>query len=171
VRHLLDKRNQGTEKAVYKISNMLSIVGMGMLLGLAVLDTVDVICRYFLSKPIVGTLEISEILLPGIVFFGWPYTQARKGHVAVRFVVDRFPLRAQVFVDLLSYLLMLIFLSLIVWRGIVTAISYWHSNRWIAVINVPIYPFQLFVSLGASVFCIVMFFQMCHLLTQIRKRN
>ena len=166
-----EKKIPAIEKAIYNISNTFGNIGIGMLLALVSLDTADVIFRYFFSKPIVGTLEISEILLPGIVFFGWSYTQARRGHVAVRFVVDRFTPRVQQAIDLVASLLMFIFLALVVWRGIETAISYWHSNRWIAVLNVPIFPFQLFVPLGAFVFCLVLITQVLDLLTELRKGN
>jgi TRAP-type C4-dicarboxylate transport system permease small subunit len=159
------------EKWVLGLSTVFSFIAMGLLLVLATLDSADVIGRYSLNMPIQGTLEISEILLAGVVFFGWGYTQSIRGHVSVSFLVSRFPRRVQAIVDFMTSLLMLILLALIVWQGTETAVSYWQSNRLITTIEWPLYPFQLFVPIGALAFCLVLIIQMLHLLTGFKKED
>jgi TRAP-type C4-dicarboxylate transport system permease small subunit len=169
VRRLPWDRALTIEKCILAISKISRSIGMGILLGLALLDTADVIGRYFLNMPITGTQEVSEILLAGIVFFGWGHTQALKRHVAVTFVVSRFPRRLQAIMDLSVSFLMLLFLGLIMWQGIETAMSYRHSNRMIPILNIPIYPFQLFVPFGCLVFCLVLITQIFRLSAEIGK--
>ena len=166
---MLHKKAGAVEKGIQNTSNILSFIGMGMLLVLMVLGTADVIGRYLFNKPITGTLEISEILMAGMVFFGWPYTQAVMGHVRVDLIVSRFPRRAQALTDFISTLLALALFSLIVWRGIETAISYWHSNRTIDILYIPIFPFQLFVPFGAFFLCLVLIIQLLHSIAEMRK--
>jgi TRAP-type C4-dicarboxylate transport system permease small subunit len=160
---MASKKIYSIEKYIGGISDIFSYIAMGMLLGLMFLGAVDVIGRYFFASPIMGTLEVSEILLAGVAFFGWGYTQSIKGHVTVKIIVSHFSHKVQVILDLLNSLLMFFLLGLILWQGVDTAISYWRSNRWIAVIDVPIFPFQLFVPLGALAFCLVLIVQIVHL--------
>ena len=166
---MTSKKILSIEKLIGVLTSIFSYIAMGMLLGLMFLGAVDVIGRYFFRSPIIGALEISEILLAGVAFFGWGYTQAIKGHVTVKIIVSRFSHKAQVILDFSNSLLMLLLLGLILWQGIETAISYWRSNRWIAVINVPMFPFQLFVPIGALVFCLVLMVQIVHLFSGMRK--
>src|SRR4030042_3383585 len=124
---------------------------MNVLLGSA-----DVIGRYLLNKPISGTFEITEILLAGIVFFGFAYTQRVKGHVAINLVYSRFPNKLKVIVGLLNSIVLICIFVLILWQGIVTAISQWQQHREISNLGLPHFPFQLFVPVGALAMCLVL---------------
>jgi TRAP-type C4-dicarboxylate transport system permease small subunit len=160
---------QALEKTIRNTGNILCAIGMGMLLVLMLLGAGDVIGRYLFNKPVTGTMEVSSILLAGIVFFGWAYTQAVGGHVKVEIFFSRFPPLVQTAVSLLTLFISLILFSLITWQGARMAMIYWKAGRLIDVIYVPIAPFQLFVSLGALVLCLELAIQLLHLLPQVRK--
>ena len=55
----------------------------------------EVMMRYVFNSPIPGHLEVSELLMPIIVFLGLSYTQATHGHVGMDLVLDSLPPRAQ----------------------------------------------------------------------------
>ncbi|NJM28169.1 MAG: TRAP transporter small permease subunit, partial [Pseudanabaena sp. RU_4_16] len=48
----------------------------------------EVLMRYGFNSPIPGHLELSELLMPIIVFLALSYTQATHGHVGMDFLLD-----------------------------------------------------------------------------------
>jgi TRAP-type C4-dicarboxylate transport system permease small subunit len=54
-----------------------------VLFAMMALTCVDVVGRYFLSKPIYGGFEITEMLLAALIFCGLPLVTLRGEHVTV----------------------------------------------------------------------------------------
>jgi TRAP-type C4-dicarboxylate transport system permease small subunit len=48
----------------------------------------EVLMRYVFNSPIPGHLELSELMMPVIVFLALSYTQATHGHVGMELVLD-----------------------------------------------------------------------------------
>jgi TRAP-type C4-dicarboxylate transport system permease small subunit len=48
----------------------------------------EVMMRYAFNSPIPGHLELSELMMPVIVFLGLSYTQATNGHVGMELVLE-----------------------------------------------------------------------------------
>tara|TARA_R110002020_G_scaffold459632_1_gene677727 strand:+ start:9397 stop:9900 length:504 start_codon:yes stop_codon:yes gene_type:complete len=62
-----------------------------MLFALMMLTCVDVLGRYFFNHPVYGGLELTEILLAGMIFFTLPLVSYRSEHV----VIDLFTLPSE----------------------------------------------------------------------------
>ncbi len=140
-----------------------------MLAVLMLLGAFDVIGRYVFNRPITGAFEISEVLLAGVLFFGWAYTQATRGHIRVNILVRRFSARGQALTDLINSVLGLVLFSVITWQAALIAIAYWETNRIIDVIMVPLAPFRMFVSVGAFFLCLEFIVQILQSLSEMRK--
>jgi TRAP-type C4-dicarboxylate transport system permease small subunit len=76
-------------RAVDKISKAFSHVAMFALFGMMMLGTADVAGRYLFNKPIIGALEIFEMLLPLLILFSMADTQSIDGHLTAG-VIDFF---------------------------------------------------------------------------------
>lgn len=142
-----------------------------MLFALLILGTSDVLGRYFFNRPITGTREISSILVVGIVVFGWAYVQSKKGHVKIDFVVSRFPSRAQVITELVVSFISLAVFGTIVWQSAVIAMRHWEMGYLVSVIQIPIAPFQLLVTLGALTLCLEYIYEIISLSHKISKEG
>ncbi|GAJ22377.1 unnamed protein product, partial [marine sediment metagenome] len=94
--------------------------------------------------------------------------QTAKAHVSVDLFIRRLPPRARAISDLATTFLALVLFSLIAWQGVVTAKLYHDAGRLIYVIHWPLAPFQLFVSLGALVLCLVFIMEMIQLFRQMK---
>jgi TRAP-type C4-dicarboxylate transport system permease small subunit len=140
-----------------------------MLMGLMLLGAGDVIGRYVFNRPITGALEIGQILMGGVVLFGWAYTQARRGHIRVEIVIARLPPRLRAILDFATLLLALALFSLIMWQSVVIALASRKHHELIPTVNIPAYPFLLFVLPGAFFLCLEFIIQMVHLIPQIRR--
>ena len=157
------------EKATHSMSNILVHVSMGMLLIMMLLGFADVFGRYLLNRPIIGTLEVFEILLPGIVLFSLAHAQRGKAHIAVDVFSSRFPSRVRAVVGLVINLWAILFFAVVVWRSILIAILHWNTGRTISNISVPIYVVDLFIPVGALAICLVLICELFHFLKKTRK--
>ena len=144
------------EKVIVPISNILLYIGMGMLLAMMLLGFADVFGRYLLNRPITGTLEIFEILLPGIVLFGLAHAQRAKAHIAVDVFYSRFPPRLRAVVGFAINLWAILFFAIVTWRATLIAILHMHTGRRISNIAVPIYLVDLFIPIGTLAICLVL---------------
>lgn len=62
-----------------------------VLFALMLLTTGDVLGRFLFNMPIVGTVELTQLMLAGLVFLALPVVSWREGHIAVDLVDTIFP--------------------------------------------------------------------------------
>jgi TRAP-type C4-dicarboxylate transport system permease small subunit len=65
------------------ISPALGALAATVLFAMMVLTCTDVIGRYFLSQPVYGAFEITEMLLAALIFAGLPLVTLRNEHITV----------------------------------------------------------------------------------------
>ena len=164
-----EQRQRRFKKVIHATSSILMYVSTGLLLVMLLLGTTDVLGRYFFNKPVSGTQEIFEILLPGIVLLGWAYAQRSKSHVAVDIIYDRFPPRLKTIVTLSMTCLAMVIALLIMWQGMLLSISYFQMGRLIRNINVPIFIPRLLVPIGAFALFLVLISDFYDSIQEIRK--
>ena len=153
------------------MNSALKYVCVGLLLFMMGLGTVDVIGRYLFNNPILGTLEVFEILLPAIVLLGLGYTQEKRGHVTMELLVTQLSPRTKTILEIATNGCALIISVLILWRGWILTILYWRMGRTIPTLDVPMFLPQLFVPLGALVLSLVLMVQMLENIIQLKKGN
>ncbi len=158
-------------KTVRRINSALRYLCMGLLFFMMALGTVDVFGRYLFNKPILGTLEVFEILLPAIVLLGLGYTQEKKAHVTMEIVISHLSSRTQTILGLFTSGCALVISALILWRGWLLVISFWQMGRTIPTIGVPMFLPQLLVPIGAFTLCLVLIVQMLQYITQFGKKE
>jgi TRAP-type C4-dicarboxylate transport system permease small subunit len=101
-----------TERATLWLARA-SAVGLALM---TVLTFFDVIGRYFFNSPIVGTVEVTELLMGLIVYLGIGYTTITHGHIRVDIVITHLPSRLQAVLDVITLAISIIFAVLIFWR-------------------------------------------------------
>jgi TRAP-type C4-dicarboxylate transport system permease small subunit len=143
-------------KFVYPLSRTLNSIGAWSLMGITLLTGVDVFLRYFFSRPIKGTYELTELVLCVMVFFGLAYTAANKGNVSVPLVVTRLPQHARAVVDSIGSFLGMGLVFVMAWRGFVQAQIYWQQNLTSAILHFPIFPLLFVVALGCAVLFLIL---------------
>lgn len=137
-----------------KASKALCFLSAVMLMMLMLIGAVDVIARYLLSSPIKGSLGLSEVLLVGVVFFAWAYTESVDGNVKVEIFYTQFRPRTQCIAGAFKKLIALVIFAIMTWQSLLKAAASMDSKEIIDVLDIPAYPFQLFVTLGVGVLCL-----------------
>jgi TRAP-type mannitol/chloroaromatic compound transport system permease small subunit len=125
-----------------------------MLVALMAIGVVDVIGRYLIGMPMKECYGLSEVLLVGIVFFSWPYTQSIGGNVKVEFFYERFHPWTQSALGVISSVIAIFIFGIMAWQSALKALDSMEFGEIIDVIMVPVYPFQFFVTVGVIFLCL-----------------
>ena len=99
----------GVRRATAAITGTLLLVLTGVTL-------VDVLGRYFLSSPLPGATELTEMLVMAIVFTGLPAICLDDGHITVDLFTARLRGRADGVQTLLSRLVVAAMLAVVAWQ-------------------------------------------------------
>lgn len=105
-----------------------------------ILTSVDVFMRYVLNAPIVGAFEITEVMMPILIFAALPLVSGHDGHVTVEFGELLIGRRLLHWVDTAAQLacaLLLLGASLLLWQRAARVAE----NRDVtAILGLPILP-------------------------------
>lgn len=137
-----------------------------MMLGMMFVGATDVIGRYAFNHPIRGALEFQQIMMGGIALLSLGYTQYLKSHIKIDVITQKYPSFAREAVEIIALMVGTIMFFLIAWQGAKIAIQVAYEGRMLENIRLPLFPFLLFVPLGASVFC---FESICQLYERFKK--
>ena len=119
---------------------------------------VHVLARYVLRKPLMGAVEITQILLVVTAFLAIPYTEVRKQHVTFDEVVMRFPRRLRAMTIGVMYFLVGIYALVTAWQEALLAVSYAvPSMRVTDVLKIPIAPAMFIIAIGSLLWGIELF--------------
>lgn len=159
------------EKVVKYTGNTFTGFGGVMFMALMFLGAGDVIGRYLFNKPIMGTMEASEIMMAGIVLLSWAYTQRTGGHVRVELFISRYSTRLKAIANFLTTFLALILFSVIVWKSFEIAMKFLGEHRVFQTLPGPSAPYHFFVPIGAFLLCLQFIVQMWRLIPRMRKAD
>lgn len=106
------------------IEKSLTYLAWVALLSLVFMVTIDVGGRFLLNRPLPASVEISQLLMPYVVFTCFAYALAVGGHTRVSIVVNRFPLKIRLWSDTISDAIGATFFALISYPG---WIHFWDS--------------------------------------------
>jgi TRAP-type C4-dicarboxylate transport system permease small subunit len=120
-----------------------------LLLAVAVVTVADALLRTFLSRPIQGTFEATELILAAIIFLAMPYTGLTDGHVSVDLLTSRLGPRAQSLIVAANALVCAVVLGFIAWEMGLLAAEYGRTARTTITMRIPIFPFILPVAVAA----------------------
>jgi TRAP-type C4-dicarboxylate transport system permease small subunit len=146
-------------------------IGAVLLFVLMVLGVADVIGRYVFNRPIIGSSEISQIIVGTIVFLSLGFTHLKKGHVIVDFFLVRFSSQSKTMASITTISLSLALFSLIAWQALLAAKQYHGAGRLVDIVHIPLAPFLLIVSLGSLVICFVLIMELVQCILHIRKEK
>ncbi len=114
----------------------------------------DVIGRYLFNRPIVGTVDLTELYMGLIVYLGIGATTYGRNHIRVDIVTTRLPPGLRRVFDLLAEAISAVVAGLICWQLWVIAAETVTYNALTRVWEVPVYPVAYAIA-AASVIMVV----------------
>jgi len=131
------------------LNRIVTVAGMGstVLLGIMMMLTVvDVVLRYVFSRPIQGSMELTEYLMVCVGTLGLAWCALQGAHIKVDLIVNRFPQRFQKVIDSFNYLLLIGVAGIIASQTFMRANTVRELGVASAMLEVPQYPFVLVTS-------------------------
>ncbi len=116
------------------------IAGAG-LVGMLVLIVADVIGIKILSRPVPGGIEIISFLAVVAIAGAVPFTQVMKGHVAVDFIVEKFPRRSKLVIDAIMVFFSICLMVLLTYYSFKYAGKLRSTGEVSMTQKIPFYPF------------------------------
>ncbi|KAA2313953.1 TRAP transporter small permease [Pseudooceanicola sediminis] len=126
-----------------------------ILLVLMTLTVVDVIGRYIFNAPLIGSTELTEVLLVSVIFIGLPAVCMDDEHVTVDLVTSQMPAWVHPFRKALLALISATIFGVISWRLWIygSQIAGYHgvTNS----LRIPVGPFAWLCSVCAAVAVVI----------------
>ena len=141
-----------------RAADRLARLGAFALAIMMLLTFADVIGRYFFDAPIVGTVEITELLMGLIIYTGVGMTTFARGHIQVDIVVGYLSPRRRAIADLLALSVTIAFSLLIFWQLCIKAIDTFSVNDQTQVWFLPVWPVSFTMAFCSLFVTIGMFF-------------
>ncbi len=143
-------------KTIDSIARITGLVAAGVLFLMMLLTVADVFLRATLSKPIIGTTEITEQMMVAVVFLGFGWCALQRKHVQVDLFVSHYPPGTRRVIDLIINFIGLVLVAVICWRTFVTTLTVQRLGLICSYIGVPKFPFYALTAFGWAVLFIVM---------------
>ena len=124
------------------------------LLILMLLIFTDVFCRYFFKSPILGGIELVEVLMAVMISLALSYGQYLKRHVFVEIFYQRLRGRGKAIVDIIISILCFFIYILISYNALKQAEYLSTTTLSTTTLLIPVWPFRLVLAIGAFIFCL-----------------
>ncbi len=157
------------DRFINLLSYRFNWIAAGAIVAMMLLTSTDVILRLF-RHPIPGTYEIVGLLGAVVIAFSLAYTSIEKGHIAVEFLVQKFPRNVQLFITAINDLLSTFLFGLIAWQSILYASDLKQSGEVSLTLQAPIYPFIYGIAAGCGLLCFVLILEFLKSLKRIGEK-
>lgn len=145
---------------VQSISGILDKLAGVCIFAVMLLVVSNIIMRTAFSRPILGTYELVGFLTAMGIGLALAHCAFQDGHIAVSFIMERFPVKIQALVDVCVNAVALVFWAMAAW----SLGKYGQSMMLKGLVSpsaeIPIYPFIYLLALGLGGLCLVLAFKL-----------
>lgn len=132
------------------ISKWSGYIVMYLVVVLALLMSIEVVCRYVFNAPTLWATESCVLVFAVYILLSGAYVLLVRGHVTMDAVYNRFSLRGRAILDVVTSVFFFLFVGVLLWEGIPNAIKCVvlgeHSQTpW----GAPFWPMKIAIPLGA----------------------
>lgn len=135
---------------------------------IVVIITADIFARWVFNCPIPGSLEVTELVLPLIVFLGIAYAGIEKKHIAIDIFYNKLSTSAQNIIGTFTTLLSCVVMSLMTWRFAQRTLVSVELNEYGDIVGIPYWPSLLMVTIGSGLMLIVLLIELLRLFADLK---
>jgi TRAP-type C4-dicarboxylate transport system permease small subunit len=150
---LNEERSAGSLNRALRRFNAVLHSAAGVTMVLLMLWTVaDIAGRSLFSRPLPGTVELTELAVVVLVYLGLARAEDENAHISADLLYVRFGERAQQLVRVFAGIVSLGVVSILTWRLFVFAGQMDAGGYSTGVLRIPIYPVAMLGVLGSAAF-------------------
>jgi tripartite ATP-independent transporter DctM subunit len=117
----------------------------------------DVLFRFLFSSSIPGAIEIEELLMGILVFYGIAYTHTHGGHINIDLLTAKIPPKVRNIIEACLYLVSSVFFVLVSWQLVAQGIEKFMNNEVSFTYRLPLGIFRFIAAVGAALLAIAVF--------------
>jgi len=151
----VNRLKSGIERSVRGLA---AVAGVGIV-AMMLLTCADVFLRYFFNAPIEGTLDLTQMLMVIIVFFGLAYCGWTGGHVVVDLLRELIPHRVIVPLAIIVNAAGAVTMLAMAWESLQTSFTFMMTGETPMTVLIPKYPFIWVAAFGALTYAVVLLFK------------
>lgn len=140
------------ERRVHPAAKYVNAAGAFTSLLMVILVTAHVLSRAFFSKPLIGMVEIEELMIVILVFCGIAYTQVTNNHISVDFMTVRLPKQLKSLLDVATSFLTTLFLFTLSWQSLVQSKNQMDNGTATFDLEIKLYWIMWIVAFGFFLF-------------------
>ena len=143
------------EKWTARAAEIFNWVAATAITGMMLLTCMDIVLRLF-RRPIPGTYEVVGFLGAVFAAFSLGYTSVNRGHIAVDFLVQKLPPRAQTVIDGVNALICAVLFGLLARQSMRYAADLQSFGEVSMTLQMPVYPFVYGIAAGCWLLVLVL---------------
>ncbi len=151
------------EQRVEPIAKKLNAAGACTGLIMVVLVTLHVLSRAIFRKPLMGTVELEELMIVILVFCGMAYTQIKGNHISVDFLILRFSEGVRNLIAIFTSVITFCLLLALSWQSVVLSLTYLDEGQATFQLQIPLFWVLWIIAIGFFLFGL-------HVLTDLLKQ-
>lgn len=141
---------------VSRFSRVMDRIAGFCMVAVMVLVVANILLRVLFNRPILGTYDYVVLLNAVMIGLALAYCAVQNGHIAVGFLVDRLPSRAQAAIDIVMNIAALVFWVLCAWQVAGYAGMMAASGVVSPTSQIPVFPFIYLLALGILALSLVL---------------
>ncbi len=141
------------------ISDRLSWIASGSLLLITLVVFLNIAGRYLFRQPILGTIEIVEILMALVGAFSMFFTATQKGHIIIDTFIGKFPPRVKIGLDIAGSLLGAGFWAVVGYEVLIYGLEVFAKSETTPNVEIPVSPFLFALAAGLFLYAVACLFQ------------
>jgi len=126
-------------------------------MGVMVLLTVaQVLLRKLFSSSILGTIEMTELMMIVIVFLAFAQTELDDGHIRIDILMKNLSKRVRKSVDVVTQFICSVIFGIMTYAAFIYALDVMESGEVTMDLRIPIYPLDFVIVIGfAAMTCVL----------------
>jgi TRAP-type C4-dicarboxylate transport system permease small subunit len=149
--------NRKVESRIYPIIRFVDRVTWVVLFIMMIMTMTDVFLRKFSNISILGTVELTELMMIIVVFCSLAECQVHDGHIKVDLVLKRFSPKVQSLFDVITQSICFLLFSMMTWAILRQANNIKEWGEVTVDLALPIYPFIYVAVVGCALLALVLF--------------
>ena len=112
----MNERLAAVKKTVDKILDYFAVI---LFTAVFLVVLLQVFMRFFLNSPLVWSEELARYIFMWVSLIGWVFAVRSGTHIRIALVADNLPVTARKVLNIINFLLTVIFAGIMLWYGVV----------------------------------------------------
>lgn len=143
------------DSALQRLEKRLTDISWIVCISVTVMIVIDIFLRFAFNHPLPASWEISEVMMPFIVFFPFAYTSTIDAHVRVSLIKDRVSPKVRIWFEMSANTISLLMCAMITyWSWLRFWESFMINEEMLAAIKIPWWLGKMAMPIGMGMFAI-----------------